>query len=272
MIQEALFIDGGEANLYSVLFMPEKDFSNKVFLFCHPLFEEKKASHRVLVELARKLAERGYASLMLDFRACGDSGGNVQDFIPSKWMEDIRTGIKWLQDRFEKPRINFLGIRFGASLAVEFALREKCIEDLILIDPIVQGKAYLNEILQQKYIREMMTFGEARSDVNAMYADLEKNRQLDIDGTLVSSVFFEAVNAIDLSKYDLSFLKRILLLQQSPRKSLLPAYKDFQRKCREGNVNLDISLLTVPPFWKAVDMADSEIVCKTILSLSLIHI
>ena len=201
---------------------------------------------------------------MLDFRACGDSGGSVKDFIPSNWMEDIRSGIKWLQERFEKPRINFLGIRFGATLAVEYAVRENGIEDLILIDPVVQGKAYLDEILQQKYIREMMTFGEARSDVNAMSADLEKTGELDIDGTMLSSVFFDAVKAIDISKHDLSFLKRILLIQQSPRKSLLPAYEDFQRKCREGNVNLDISLLTVPPFWKAVDMADSETVCKTI--------
>ena len=265
MIQEPFFIDSGSARLYSVLFMPDKDFSNKVFLFCHPLFEEKKASHRVLVDLACKLADNGYASLMLDFRTCGDSGGSVQDFIPSNWLEDIRSGIKWLQKRFEKPRINFLGIRFGATLAVEFAVRENGIENLILIDPVVQGKAYLDEILQQKYIREMMTFGEARSDVNAMSADLEKYGQLDIDGTMISSFFFNAVKAIDIGKRDLSSLKRILLIQQSPRKSLLPAYEDLQRKCLEGNVNLDLSLLTVPPFWKAVDMADSDTVCKSIL-------
>ncbi|MFA6293437.1 MAG: alpha/beta hydrolase [Victivallales bacterium] len=265
MIQEPFFINGGNSQLYSVLFMPEKDFSNKVFLFCHPLFEEKKASHRVLVDLARKLADNGYASLMLDFQACGDSGGTVQDFIPSNWLEDIRTGIKWLQERFEKPRTNLLGIRFGATLAVEFAVGENGIEDLILIDPVVQGKSYLGEILQQKYIREMMTFGEARSDVNAMSADLERNGQLDIDGTMVSSAFFDAVKTINISKQDLSSFKRILLIQQSPRKSLLPAYEDLQRKCRDGNVNLEISLLTVPPFWKAVDMADSETVCKSIL-------
>ncbi|HCE43425.1 MAG TPA: hypothetical protein DET40_07740 [Lentisphaeria bacterium] len=266
MIQEPFFIDGGGARLYSVLFMPEKDFSNKVFLFCHPLFEEKKASHRVLVELARKLADTGHASLMLDLRACGDSEGNVQDFIPSNWLEDIRSGMSCLQKRFQNPRISLLGIRFGAALAVQFATREHGIEDLILIDPVVQGQAYLNEVLQQKYIREMMTFGEARSDVDAMSAELGKNGKLDIDGTMISSGFFDEVKAIDIERQDLSSLKRMLLIQQSPRKSLLPVYEIIQRKCHDGNVNLEISLLTVPPFWKAVDMADSETVCKTILA------
>ncbi|MFZ2658567.1 MAG: alpha/beta hydrolase [Victivallales bacterium] len=266
MIQEPFFIDGGSTRLYCVLFMPEKDFPNKIFLFCHPLFEEKKASHRVLVELACKLADRGYASLMLDFRACGDSDGDVQDFIPSSWMEDICSGISCLQKRFQNPRISLLGIRFGATLAVQFALKEHGIEDLILIDPIIQGQPYIDEILQQKYIREMMTFGEAKSDVDAMSAELKNNGKLDIDGTMVSSGFFDEVKAIDIGRQDLSSLKRILLLQQSPRKSLLPAYENFQRKCQEGNVNLELSLLTVPPFWKAVDMADSETICKTILA------
>lgn len=266
MIQEPFFMDGGNAQLYSVLFMPEKDFSNKVLLFCHPLFEEKKASHRVLVELARKLTERGYTSLMPDFRACGDSSGNVQDFIPSNWHKDIQYGVSYLKGRFKNPHIILLGIRFGATLAVDFALSGSGIEDLILIDPVIHGKAYLDEIMQQKHIREMMTFGEAKSDVKAMFADLEENGQLDIDGTMISSSFFNAVRELDLSRNDLSFLKRMLLIQQSPRKSLLPAYENLQRKCLEGNVDLEISLLTVPPFWKALDMADSEAVCKSILT------
>lgn len=266
MIQEPFFIDAGEARLYCALFLPEKDFSNKVFLFCHPLFEEKKASHHVLVELARKLTEKGYASLMPDFRACGDSSGNVQDFIPSKWKKDIQSGVSYLKGRFKNPHTTLLGIRFGATLTVDFAVGGSGIEDLILIDPVVQGKAYLDEIFQQKHIREMMTFGEAKSDVNAMFADLDEKGQLDIDGTIVSSAFSNAVKEIDISRKDLSSLKRMLLIQQSPRKSLLPAYEELQRKCREGNVDLEISQLTVPPFWKAVDMADSDAVCKSILS------
>ncbi|HBC86276.1 MAG TPA: hypothetical protein DCZ94_04905 [Lentisphaeria bacterium] len=265
MIQEPFFIDGGNAQLYSVLFMPEEGFSNKVFLFCHPLFEEKKASHRVLVELARKLAGIGHASLMLDLRACGDSGGDVRDFTPANWLNDMHSGINWLQKRFGKPRITLLGIRFGATLAVQFTLKENVIEDLILIDPVIIGKDYLDEIFQQKCIREMMTFGEARTDVPAMFADLEKNGKLDLDGIMISSDFFNAVKEIDLRKEDLSSLKRILLIQQSPRKSLLPTYEGFQQKCQEGNVSLDISLLTIPPFWKAVDMADYDTVCNSIL-------
>ena len=266
MIHEPFFIDGENVQLYSVLSMPEKDFSNKVFLFCHPIFEEKKASHRVLVELTRKLAENGYASLMLDYSACGDSSGSIQDFTPSKWLNDIRTGINWLQKRFDNPRITLLGIRFGATLAIELAVSEKDIEDLVLIDPVIQGQAYINEILQQKCIREMMTFGEAKSGLDAMFAELEKNGKLDLDGIMISSDFSNEVKAFDISKYNLSSLKRILLIQQSPRKSLLPVYEDFQRKCCEGNVQLDISLLAVPPFWKAVDMADSETVCNTVIT------
>ncbi len=54
MIQEPFFIDGGNAQLYSVLFMPDKGFSNKVFLFCHPLFEEKNGLGQVFIEPSAK--------------------------------------------------------------------------------------------------------------------------------------------------------------------------------------------------------------------------
>ncbi len=265
MIQETFFIDDGDAHLYSVLFMPETGFSNKAVLFCHPLFEEKKASHRVLVELARSLAGKGFASLMFDLRACGDSRGDVLDFSPSVWLDDVRSSIAWLKKRYENPGISLLGIRFGAALAVQAAVKVQGIEDLILIDPVVRGRDYLNEVFQQKCVREMMTFGEARSDVPAMFAELGKTGMLDVDGTIISSSFTNAVKEIDISKEDFSTLKRILLIQQSPRKSLLPAYEALQTKCRDGNISMDISMLTAPPFWKAVDMADSEAICRTIL-------
>ncbi len=265
MIQEPFFIDDNGAHLYSVLFMPEKFTSNKVFLFCHPLFEEKKASHRVLVELAGALARKGFALLMLDLRACGDSSGNDLDFSVSAWLNDIHAGTTWLNKHFENPRIGLLGIRFGATLAVQYAVREKGIDDLILIDPVINGKDYLDEVFQQKCIREMMTFGEARSDVPAMFAELEKNGKLDIDGTMISSEFSNSLKQIDLSKEIILDLKKILMVQQSPRKSLLPAYEGFQKICNENKIDLEISMLTVPPFWKAVDMADSDLICRTIV-------
>ncbi len=265
MNQEAFFIDGGKAHLYCVLFTPAEGKTGKAFLFCHPLFEEKKASHRMLVELARRLAAVGHAVLMLDFTACGDSGGAAGDFTPEVWLDDIRNGLAFLRERFQNSKTSLLGIRFGAALAIQSAA-DKNIENLILIDPVVNGKAYLEEILQQKYVREMMTLGEAVSDVDAMMEKLRKTGHLDVDGTIVSSAFYNSVESVDINANPIPPVKHILLIQQSPRKKLLPAYDTLQVKCQEANIPLDVSLLTVPPFWKAVEMADFDAVCDAILN------
>lgn len=265
MTQEAFFLESGNTQLYGVLFSPVSPSPGKVFLFCHPMFEEKKASHRVLVELARKLAENNCASLMLDFSACGDSEGNIHDFTPSKWDADINTGINYLKERFDNPAITLLGIRFGATLAVQCAEKEDCIKDLILIDPVIKGQTYIDEILQQKYIREMMTFGESKSDTNAMFAELEKTGQLDIDGLMVPSDFFNSLKTIDLNKSELSKVKKILLIQQSPKETLLPIYEELKKNCEIRKIDLDMARLKCPSFWKAVDMAEFEMICEAIL-------
>ena len=264
MNQDAFFLKSGDTQLYAAFFSPDSE-PEKVFLFCHPLFEEKKASHRILVELARALAAENCASLMLDLSSCGDSEGQTKDFVPAKWLADIQSEIDYLNERFNHPEIVFLGIRFGATLAINSALKNDNIKNLILIDPVIHGQAYLDEVLQQKYIREMMTFGEAKSDVDAMTAELEKNGQLDIDGVMISADFFNAVKEINVDKADLKSLEKILLIQQSPKESLLSVYDALKKNCEIYNIKLDLSLLKVPPFWKAVDMAESEKICIEIL-------
>lgn len=265
MTQESFFLKSGNAQLYAVLFSPDDSSPEKVFLFCHPLFEEKKASHRVLVELGRKLTQENCASLMLDLSSCGDSEGSIHDFSPLKWQADLQAGISLLKERFDNSKIILLGIRFGATTVLELAAKEESIKNLVLIDPVIHGQAYIDEILQQKYIREMMTFGEAKSDVDAMAAELEKNGQLDIDGVMISTEFFNQVKEINLDNAALSSLEKILLIQQSPKDTLLSVYEKLQKNCEKNNTKLDLSLLKVPPFWKAVDMAESEKICEEIL-------
>jgi exosortase A-associated hydrolase 2 len=270
MKQQPLFLKSGNTQLYGVNFTPETDSlgtvsPEKVFLFCHPLFEEKKASHRVLVELARELSENNCAVLMLDFSTCGDSEGEIKDFNPIKWQADIQSGIDYLNQAYNKPEITLLGIRFGATIATISATKNREIKDLILIDPVIKGERYLNEVLQQKFIREMMTFGESKSDKNSFFADLKKNAEIDIDGIMISDDFVEEIKAINLDEVELEGLKNIFLIQQSPKRTLLPVYGELQKKCETQQINLDLELIQCPPFWKAVDMADFETVCRAII-------
>jgi len=265
MRQEPFFLKSGNTQLYAVLFSPASPSPEKVFLFCHPLFEEKKSSHRVLIELGRKLAEDNCAVLMLDYAACGDSEGSPSDFTISECEDNIKAGIKYLNEHFNKPQITLLGIRFGAVLAVQCAKNNEQIKELILIDPIINGQAYINEILQQKYIREMMTFGEAKSNISSMLKELEQHKALDIDGVLITENFFDTLKSINLDNADLSGIETILLIQQSAKESLLPIYENLQNKCK-NTINLELALLKTPPFWKAVDMADFATICKTVIN------
>ncbi|HYU19649.1 MAG TPA: alpha/beta fold hydrolase [Chloroflexota bacterium] len=72
---------------------------------------------RVLPEVARHLAERGYVAMTLDYRGFGESQGPRWRMIPQEQVSDIRNAITFLQGQptVDPARIGLWGTSFGGA-------------------------------------------------------------------------------------------------------------------------------------------------------------
>lgn len=122
----------GDVRLFGFLFLPEPDIRKNIgFVVIHPFAEEKKSSHRTLVELSGELYKKGFPVLMFDLRGCGDSEGDFVSVRLSDWLTDIDRAMHVLREHTQLPKMGIIGLRTGAWLfwnKVEDVDNEKLID------------------------------------------------------------------------------------------------------------------------------------------------
>jgi len=149
------FNSGGE-KLYGCYHAPRIEPSrNSGVVICQPMGHEYIYCHRALRQLANRLADVGFPVLRFDFCGCGDSSGDLEDADISQWLQDISTSITELRSRSGVKQICLVGVRLGAALSFITAAQQECVSAVVLWDPVVSGKAYIEEIrlLQRDALR-----------------------------------------------------------------------------------------------------------------------
>src|SRR5580765_4615379 len=115
-------------------------------LLCNPFGQEAIRAHRIYAVLAQKLSRLGLHVLRVDYTGTGDSSGDVEEGGQAQWIEDIVDAHDELAAASEVNRIVWVGLRYGATLAVMAAEKlARPVSDIILWDPVVNGAAYVKE-------------------------------------------------------------------------------------------------------------------------------
>jgi uncharacterized protein len=113
-------------------------------VLCYPWGPEYVHAHRVMRQLAIRLAGAGVHTLRFDFFGTGDSAGEMVDADLATWEADIELAMEELRDIFGPTRMTLIGLRLGATLAARVAARRpKDVDTLVLWDPILSGSDYL---------------------------------------------------------------------------------------------------------------------------------
>ncbi|MUL78128.1 alpha/beta hydrolase [Mycobacterium sp. CBMA226] len=114
-------------------------------MICPPLGKEHVDTYRGLKLLAQELSERGFIVLRFDYRATGDSAGELgSDAALSDYQDSIRTAVQYLRTA-GVTRIGVIGLRMGAMLAANVASDVDGLAALVLWDPVLDGRRYLRE-------------------------------------------------------------------------------------------------------------------------------
>jgi dipeptidyl aminopeptidase/acylaminoacyl peptidase len=133
-MEEAVTIESDGIALAGVLHIPDgykRGERLPAFVVLHGFIGSKDESHAHIQ--AKMLEEWGYAALRIDFRGCGDSGGERGHVLCLDQVSDTRNAVTWLSQRAEidATRIAVMGHSFGAAVAVYSAGVDKRIAAVV---------------------------------------------------------------------------------------------------------------------------------------------
>jgi exosortase A-associated hydrolase 2 len=244
------FFDNNGYRLFGVLHEPMGKARKEGFVFCSPFAEEKLWAHRVFVNFARDLAELGYPVLRFDYMGNGDSEGDFEECSVETKLSDIHCAAKTLQEKVGGiESVSLLGLRFGATLAALATGRGDIINRLILWEPILNGKAYVREMIRSNLSTQTAVYKEIRYNTEALIRMMKEGKTVNVDGYEMSWPMYNQATQIDLLASQNPYPGRALLVQISRKEGdINQPYKSLQSRLG----NCDAVLTVADPFWKEI--------------------
>jgi pimeloyl-ACP methyl ester carboxylesterase len=159
------YFGDSEKPLFGIYHPPRSGrIRDKGVVLCYPAAQEYVRSHRAFQQLANLLSKAGFHVMRFDYYGSGDSYGDSREGGVAQWKADIQAAIDELKDTSGVKKISLIGLRLGATLAAITSTDRTDIVDLVLWDPVVNGKAYIERLkaMHQLMLRDLSIFQAPR--------------------------------------------------------------------------------------------------------------
>lgn len=180
------------------------------FVLCPPFGREYVSTHRVFRQFASRLARAGFPVLRFDYFATGDSAGEDSEGSLEQWLDDVATAVDTFRNHTAGMPVWLAGLRVGASLAALYAAQHQDVGGLILWDAVVDGKRYVDTLLEAHQQRFRQTAGHGQTIPAA-------DGVREVFGALLSPRLASGLRAIDLATLPRAPAPQILLMSSSPQ-------------------------------------------------------
>ncbi|MBK7646031.1 MAG: hydrolase 2, exosortase A system-associated [Betaproteobacteria bacterium] len=165
-----------------------------------PAFNEEMNRCRSMVTTqAQALAKLGVGTLAIDLFGTGESDGEYGDARWGIWIENVRQGIEWLD---EKPGggTGLLGIRLGVALALAALQQDHKKRALIAWQPIVDGKSCLTQFMRMRIAANMDRTDIPKDTTAGMRAQLAEGRSIEVAGYEIHPELAMSIESLRLSE------------------------------------------------------------------------
>ena len=169
------------------------------WVICNPFGMEKTNSHRLNFEWARALASAGHWVLRFDYRGTGDSAGTFEGSTIHDYIDDIGKAVAELERLSGVACRGLAGLRLGAGLAAIFAARTRLELDLVMWEPVIDGRKYRDSLLRTAMANELVNSGGRHRSRNDLRRELEAGRPVSVDGFALTAPMYDSLATLDLA-------------------------------------------------------------------------
>jgi exosortase A-associated hydrolase 2 len=251
-----MFLPGESGQLFSLYRGSPAMTTAAVFV---PSFaEEMNKSRHMFTLAAEALAVRGIGSLILDLYGTGDSAGDFADARWKRWQADVQQACSWLVAHGHR-RIVLVGLRLGAMLALQVTRAIPEVTRIVLWQPVLSGESLVTQFLRTDVVARMLTQADSRSSTETLRAQLRNGDFIEVAGYTLAPDLVQALESLRLEtlmpERNLS-VDWIDVVVDAGRGST-PAGERVRRVWQEEGVNVNFQIVSGPPFWSSVEIAEA---------------
>jgi len=222
------------------------------YTYCHPLFEERKCAHRFSYLLAQAFAAAGLSLERFDYTGTGEDTNDFADVSLTSLREDLGKHIA-------QEVVSLIGLRLGASLAFDYAVHNpETVRRLVLVEPVIDGDAYVEYLSRKQHIKDMMT-GGVSSHGETGYVNFE--------GYRTSMQLVQELRAFDLLQ--LAGLgatwppTQMVCISNKSHNNV--SLQTFVELARSQDMQISIQTVELPSFWERIPLTDCAGMIETVV-------
>jgi uncharacterized protein len=252
---EAFYLDAAPGHRFCLFHRARR--ARGAVLFVHAFAEEMNKSRRMVARQARALAQAGFEVLQIDLLGCGDSSGDFADATWRAWLDDVTLAWRWLAARSAAP-FWLWGQRTGCLLACEVARAAALPARLILWQPVLAGRPYLNQFLRMKLLSRAGRDAMPRLDTRALRTALAAGQAVEIAGYTLSPALYDGLEQAALGT--LPHGSRACWLDVVHEDGAPPSPSSLQQVEAWTRQGVDVSHRAEAglPFWQTQEITECE--------------
>ena len=183
-------------------------------IIANPLGHEYLPAYPALRTLAGRLSQAGLHVLRFDYSGTGDSAGEAGEGSVDGWVDELLLAVDELRAMANVQDVCVVGLRLGATLAISAAQKAGCFSQLVLWEPVLRGREYLDELkdLQEKYIRETVPKPREAARLGPAH---------EIMGYAIGADLLRGLAEIDLGRGEAPSARCLALSKEAPAVSAL---------------------------------------------------
>jgi len=213
------------------------------YIYCHPLFDERKCAHRFSYQLARAFEKNNLQLERFDYHGTGEAEGSFCDVT----MDSLRGD---LQEIIGKDRVCIIGTRFGAAVAFDYCCQGNLnVHSFVMIEPVINGRSYTEYLFRKQHLKDMMTGNGSNFSQEDGFINLE--------GFKTSAVFLEQIRRINLFEILKQIkVKSVFIMQLSASGRVCSEYKVFADSLQKQSIPTKTEVFNLPAFWERIPDGD----------------
>ncbi len=148
---QAVAFEGPLGTLRGLLHRPAGEGRAPAVVLLHGFTGSHIEDHRLFAQMARCLADAGFAVLRFDFYGSGDSDGDFEEFTVHTEVADAVAALDWVSEQkwVDPARIAILGLSLGGGVAALLAGQDARVKAAVFWNAAALPAQHFNEAVDE---------------------------------------------------------------------------------------------------------------------------